>query len=237
MAGHGRAGGAGVIATGSPRYSPGSGHDHGVSGELVTIMEPAGSGRGVSGAPNLAHLACGRRHAPGWRRPQDEDPPPLVATLVTLRDVPGPCRGAAQPSDPAGDRSAPRTKVPLRDSRFPHNHTAPSPSDPYCRALCAAWGSSYTRCASSITARYNIEVRRGQAGRSSSRPTQSKPRARRRLRAHLSQRPEHFLPTPELTESYHQTPSLRRPETCPRPVGGESGGTIRCANRFRTAGA
>jgi len=73
--------------------------------------------------------ACGRRHAPGWRRPQDEDPPPLVATLVHLAR----CRlmpDTAQPGDPAGDRSAPRTKVPLRDSRFPHIRAAPFPLGP-----------------------------------------------------------------------------------------------------------
>jgi hypothetical protein len=89
-------------------------------------LRPAGGCPGSKG-----HLS------PGWRRPQDEDPPPAC------RD-PRPRRPAVRRSSrprPAGRSRTSRswTRVPLRDSRFPPVSTRRRPPGPARRALCAAW--------------------------------------------------------------------------------------------------
>jgi hypothetical protein len=109
-------------------------------------------------SPSCGRLSGSKGHlSPGWRHPQDEDPPPA-------RRDPRPWRPAARRSSrprPAGRSRTSRswTRVPLRDSRSPLFQRGAAPPGPARRALCAAWRSSYTRCARSATSSYRIGSR------------------------------------------------------------------------------
>jgi hypothetical protein len=62
-------------------------------------------------------------------------------------------QGGRQPGDPAGDRTAPRRRSPSATYGF-HHFQLRFPRSGLAGPLSAAWVSSYTRCATAITASY-----------------------------------------------------------------------------------
>ena len=117
-------------STGGGRLSGRGRHHHpdiAIQWDKVTLTLSTHSAGGLTGAdfelaeqisaPGLTvaerNSACGRRHAPGWRRPQDEDPP------TACRDPRTPCAarpqpGGTQPGDPAGIERPPDEGPPPR---------------------------------------------------------------------------------------------------------------------------
>jgi hypothetical protein len=112
------------------------------------VRTPAPHCRAVSQSPPVSPSEPSTRMAPPTGRRICRSSRPSSAVWPALVH-----RGGRQPGDPAGDRTAPRRRSPSATYGF-HLFQLRFPRPGLAGPLSAAWVSSYTRCATAITASY-----------------------------------------------------------------------------------